>query len=183
MPSIHPHTNLLTRLPRRRLLQLALLTVMLLALAAIAWAEGPWATYVNPRFGTTADYPADVFTELDEPPENGDGQGFRSEDGQAQLLIYGQHNVRRDSPQSYLEKYVDLAGVEVTLRQVTDRFYVVSGIRGSRVLYERCNFPLRTDGIVHCLGLSFPAKHRAKWDPIAARIANSLRSGSSTEAH
>jgi len=37
-------------------------------------AEERSATYTNPRFGTTADYPPDLFTVLDPPPENGDGQ-------------------------------------------------------------------------------------------------------------
>lgn len=169
-------------LPSRRLLQLALLTAMLLALAANARAEGNWATYVNPRFGTTADYPADVFSEPDEPSENGDGQGFRSEDGEARLVIYGQRNVRRDTPQSYLANYVDLAGVEITVRWVTDRLYVISGVRGDRMLYERCHFPTAAGGIIDCLGMSYPAKQRAKWEPIAARIGASLRSGRGSEA-
>jgi hypothetical protein len=32
-------------------------------------AKERWAIYSNPRFGTTADYPADLFTVLDPPPD------------------------------------------------------------------------------------------------------------------
>jgi len=46
----------------------------------VSVAKERWATYSNPRFGTTADYPADLFTVLDPPPENGDGQGFQTTD-------------------------------------------------------------------------------------------------------
>ncbi len=47
----------------RRLRVGFILTVVagLAALSAAVPAQGRWATYSNPRFGTTADYPADLF--------------------------------------------------------------------------------------------------------------------------
>lgn len=113
------------RHPRRRrsLLAAFFLAVLLSALgaAALAFAEdGPWATYRNARYGTTAEYPAHLFAVRDVPPANGDGQGFRTEDGRATLLIYGARNAENDTPASYLAKYVDLEGVAVSYRRVTD---------------------------------------------------------------
>ena len=85
-----------------------------------------WTAYTNPRFGTSADYPAGIFSERDPAPENGDGQSFHSRDNRARLSIYGTYNVEADTPQSYVDKYVDQQGV--TFRRVTKNFYVISGI-------------------------------------------------------
>jgi hypothetical protein len=39
-------------------------------------ASERWVTYSNPRFGTTVDYPADLFSVAEQPSENGDGAGL-----------------------------------------------------------------------------------------------------------
>lgn len=141
------------------------------------WAQERWATYANPRFGTTADYPADLFTLRDPPPENGDGQSFRTADGRARLSIYGAHNADGDTPQSYVDKYVDLQGAVVSLKRVTARFYVVSGTRERSIFYERCNFPSVADGIVDCLTVTYPPQEKTAWDPVVTRLSRSLRAG------
>jgi hypothetical protein len=149
----------------RRLVRLALITLALLAIAA----------YVSPRLGTTAEYPSDIFTEQDEPIDDGAAQGFRTDEGDAELLISGTPNVRQDTPQTYVEKYIDPSGVEVTQRLVTGSFYILAGTRGSHMLYERCNFPAAPDGTIRCIGVRYPASESAKWEPIVTRIGNSLR--------
>jgi hypothetical protein len=64
----------------------ALATLSLWSTAALAQQQ--WTT-LNPRFGAAADYPVDLFTVKDAPPENGDGQTFCTADGRAELSIYG----------------------------------------------------------------------------------------------
>lgn len=153
-----------------------------LGAAAIAHAQdGGWATYRNARYGTTAEYPANLFAVRDVPPANGDGQGFRTEDGRATLLIYGARNAENDTPASYLAKYVDLVGVAVSYRRVTDRFYAVSGMRGENIFYERCNFPAVPHGVIDCIGITYPADEKEAWDPIVARLGASLRAGRGIE--
>ncbi len=150
-------------------------------LSAAAHAQERWATYKNARFGTTADYPAHLFTLRDPPPENADGQGFRTADGRAQLLIYGAHNAEADTPQSYVEKYVDLEGAIVSLKRVTARFYVLSGTRDSNIFYDRCNFPAQREGVIDCLTITYPAADKAAWDATVTRLSRSLRSGRGIE--
>ena len=164
-----------------RPLQAAALLLALVGAAPAHAEDGPWATYRNARFGTTADYPAYLFTVRDVPPANGDGQGFRTEDGRATLLIYGARNAESETPASYLAKYVDLGGVTVSYRRVTDRFYVVSGTRGENVFYERCNFAPVPQGVIDCIGITYPAEDKATWDPIVARLGASLRAGRGIE--
>jgi hypothetical protein len=145
------------------------------ALAQAAAGEKPWATSSNPRFGTTADYPADVFTAQDPPPENGDGTTFRTADGRAQLAIYGAYNVDNDTPASYLAKYEELSSA--AYKRVTTEFYAVSGTTGADIYYDRCNFPPHNDDILNCIHVVYPARERAFFDPIVTRISKSLRSG------
>src|SRR5262249_58784687 len=77
------------------------LVIGLLAFSGTAPAKEHWATYLNPRFGAAADYPADLFTVKDAPPENGDGQTFHTADGRAELAIYGGYHIRCEPPEAY----------------------------------------------------------------------------------
>jgi len=134
-------------------------------------AEERWETYSNPRFGTTADYPADLFTVLDPPPENGDGQGFQTTDGRAHLLIYGAWNAEDDTPKSYFDK----KGTSVTYKHITEHFFVASGMREGKVFYDRCNFSAHPDAAIHCFSISYPEQEKTEWDSIVFRLSRSLR--------
>ena len=143
-----------------------------------AGGEG-WTVYKNARFGTTIDYPAGIFTVRDRPPENGDGQTFRSADGRAQLLVYGTHNAENDTPKSYVDKYID--GKGISFRRVTANFFAVSGVSDGAIFYQRCNFPLPGGDIVECFKVSYPASEKAAWNGIVGRLSRSLRAGQAVE--
>ncbi len=152
-----------------------LFLVLLLALAPAASAQTRWTTYANARFGTTADYPADLFSRRDPEPENGDGVRLHSADGRATLTIFGHYNAGNDTPASYYETVVDKTGV--TYKHVTRASYVASGQRGGDIFYERCNFRRGDRATVDCFELTYPAQEKKTWDPIVARISRSLRAG------
>ena len=138
-------------------------------------SQEQWATYHDARYGTTADYPADVFTVRARPPPDGDGQIFHTADGHARLMIYGMRNFDEDSPSSYVQKYFNKP--EVTYKRTKWPFFVVSGVRDGEIFYSRCNFPIIINSIIDCIELRYPAKDKAKWDAIVTRISNSLRAG------
>ncbi len=146
--------------------------------ATAATPEG-WTAYMNPRFGTTIDYPAGILNQRDRAPANGDGQTFRSADGRATLAIYGMHNVMGDTPKSYVDKFVDPKGV--SFRRVTANFFAVSGISDGVIFYQRCNFPSPGGDIVDCFRVSYPAAQKAAWNPIVGRLSQSLRAGQGIE--
>ena len=147
----------------------------LLALAPAASAQTRWATYANARFGTTADYPADLFSRRDPEPENGDGVRLSTTDGRATLAIFGHYNVENDTPARYYETTVDKTGV--TYKHITRRSYVASGQRGGGIFYERCNFRPGDRATVDCFALTYPEGEKKTWDAIVARISKSLRAG------
>lgn len=161
------------------LFRLVLLFTIGVCTAASVAAQEQWATYSNARFGTTADYPVSLLSLRDLTPDNGDGQVFHTEDRRARLTIWGARNAEGDSAQSYLGKY----GTQdaVSYRRVTARYYVVSGTRESDIFYERCNFSAKPDGIIDCLNVTYPAQDKAAWDPIVARLSESLRGGRGVE--
>lgn len=157
------------------MLRTLLALLALLALAPAASAQTRWATYANARFGTTADYPADLFTRRDPEPENGDGVRLHTADGRATLIIYGHYNSENDTPARYFDRIVDKTGV--TYRHVTRTSYVASGRRGADIFYERCNFRRGDRATVDCFELTYPANEKKRWDAIVARISKSLRTG------
>jgi hypothetical protein len=141
----------------------------------VAMAQSRWETYVNARFGTRADYPADLFTRRDPPPENGDGRRFLTTDGRARLAIWGGYNVENDTPASYFERLFEKEGV--TYRQITKTYYVASGRRGANIFYERCNFRKGDMATIDCFEITYPAAEKKAWDAVVARISKSLRGG------
>ncbi len=138
-----------------------------------------WATYHDARYGTTADYPADLFTVLAWRPLGESGQIFRTADGSAQLVIYGKPNFEEDSPSYYVEKHFNNS--DVTYKNTKWPSFIVSGVRKGEIFYNRCNFKIIINGILDCMEMRYPAKDKAMWEPIVTRISNSLRAGKGTE--
>jgi hypothetical protein len=157
------------------MLRALLALIALLALAPAASAQMRWVTYANARFGTTADYPADLFSRRDPEPENGDGVRLHSADGRATLAIYGHYNSENDTPAGYFDRIVDKTGVAYS--HITRTSYVASGRRGDVIFYERCNFRRGDRATVDCVELTYPANDKKRWDAIVARIGKSLRAG------
>ena len=155
----------------------ALLWLIALGAVASAAAQQRWTTYADPRFGTTIDYPADLFVQRDPPPDNGDGQAFRSRDGRARLAVWGAYNVDGESPQDYVEQYVKPDG-GITYRQVTARYFAVSGLRKGDIFYQRCNFAAAPGDVIDCFEVTYPPADKAAMDAVVARLSRSLRSGS-----
>jgi hypothetical protein len=131
-------------------------------------------TYVNPRFGTTLDVPAEVFSQPQPPPDNGDGQRWRAPD-RAELAVFGSYNALEQAPADFFAELVASRKqlTKLTYSRVEDRWGVVSGFAGQEVYYEKYLFGAG-DEIIHGLILRYPAALKAKYDPLVGPIANSL---------
>jgi hypothetical protein len=140
-------------------------------MSAAALAEERWSTYGNARFGVFVDYPASLFTVENAPPDNGDGQSFRTADGQAELAVWGSYNIDNETPEAYLHDKVDLSGA--SYKKAGRDFYAISGTRDQSIFYQRCNFP--KGDVIACFNISYPEADKAKWDEIVKRIGQSLR--------
>lgn len=78
----------------------AVCLVQAFALPAPA-AKDEWASYVNARFGYSAEYP-DIFTIMEEP-ENGDGVWLKTGDGKYALTLSGGFNVLGEDGEGRLQ--------------------------------------------------------------------------------
>jgi uncharacterized protein YraI len=147
--------------------------------AALPAASG-WTFYDNPRFGTRIAYPANLFAPLP-PPENGDGLGFRSIDGAAKFIVFGQFNVLEKTVEEMLAD--DLASgqyEQVTYQRKAANWYVLSGYRQGNVFYRKVIVPAGTD-ILHAFEIDYPPRHKSVYDTITARMAKSLSAPTDTD--
>jgi len=147
------------------------------AIASLIGAAGAddWLTYHNDRYGTTIDYP-DIF-KPQPPPDSNDGREFKSADS-ADFNVSASYNALNfDVPRyaSFIVKHLD-PGAVVTYQARGANWFVISGTRGADIFYERhvlSHGAQMTEDFV----ISYPTSLRAVYDPIAARMAKSFRSG------
>jgi hypothetical protein len=141
------------------------------ALMVPAGAE-TWKKYLNGRYGTFVEYPADRFRALPEP-ENGDGLSFEGKDG-SNLVVSGGYNVENFTPATYekfLRTFSERDFGNVTYKMVGEQSLVLSGLRGDRVFYEKYLF---AGDLIHSLVITYPRSAKAEYDAIVTRMARSL---------
>src|SRR5215470_11434418 len=156
----------------------ALGAIALLALAAAATAEPQYRTYANPRFGTTADVPANW--KADPPPANGDGLRFRSPDQRASLTVSGSLNIY-DTVEEAMKAYEEPdEGEKITYRHREPRALVVSGTRGDTIFYAK-HILSCGDQIWNSVHLEYPLAEKAAYDALVTQVAQSLRPGRSAQ--
>jgi len=160
---------------RRTLLSAAIVALPASVAAQEASAQENWATYRNPRFGTTIEYPPRFRP--GRPPDNNDGLSFTAADG-ATLSVWGSLNIMEHDIaglEKFLRESLD-AGERITYRAAGRNWLVLSGTRGERVFYRRHALSHRNE-IANGFEISYPGSLATRYDPIVARISKSLRSG------
>lgn len=161
-----------------RLLLLAAFAVAVVLCAEPSMGQsGPehWSTYSNDRYGTTIDYP-DRFV-AQPPPDADDGLKFKSNDG-AEFSIFAFYNTLDfDVPgfEVFTVEHLD-AGSVITYRASGSTWFVLSGTRGNDIFYERQMLSYRKE-MAEGFVIVYPAKLKAIYAPIVARMAKSFRSG------
>src|SRR5574341_1362650 len=121
-----------------------LFSVMLLAMAfgslvAKVSAQTGYRTYHNARFNYSISYPFKVLIPQGEAV-NGDGQKFLSQDGRAEMLVYGSHNSLDQTLREVYEQETSRAehpDRTVTYRVLRAGWFVVSGVENGRVFYQK----------------------------------------------
>jgi hypothetical protein len=149
-----------------------------LAVAANA-QNADWRTYVNARFGTSIDYPANLF-DPQPPEENGDGQRFKARDG-AEFTISAAYNVLQDTLQSLEQSLLHPEGGPDDVANVTDRLskanmLILSRGRGDQIYYDKFLFTKEQETIHH-LAIAYPAAKKDTYKPIVERMSESMAYG------
>jgi serine/threonine-protein kinase len=158
-----------------KLIGLAVVTALLLFRPAIAPG---WQTYVNERFGSTADVPAGWRAGT--PPENGDGLTFAAPDGQATIAIFGSLNVWDKLDEAFAAHETAETGETITYKHRDKRGTVVSGTKGDRIFYRKSILSCRGQ-VWNNVAIEYQAAEKQAFDAIVSHIAASLRSGKSAQ--
>ena len=132
-----------------------------------------WRTFEVPAFGTTVQYPADIFTPAGDP-EMGVGQRFERADGRAVLSIYARAN-KGETPRTYLRKHLRVERSKLDYVRIARSFFAISSERDGVVLYSRCNFSGGASGVIHCFDMKYLQEEKRSWDAVVTRISLSLR--------
>ena len=148
--------------------------VVLVAAAGGAVRAAEWQTYVNDRFGATADVPAGW--KAGEPPANDDGLSFTSPDGSASESVYGALAGIDSIAQDFAVYEEPNDGETITYRHRTKHWLVVSGTEGDRIFYRKWLLACR-DQVWAGASLEYPASAKAQYDAIVEHVAKSLRQG------
>jgi len=128
-----------------------------------------WETYNIPETGTSVDIPSSIFTEHVGRPPQGEGARFQSADGRAELTIQAAAIGSNVSPAAFLAR--QHPPEQIQYKRITPRFFAVSGYKGDKVWYDRCNFSGR---LVHCVLINYPAEEEHAWDEVVTRMSLSL---------
>jgi hypothetical protein len=131
-----------------------------------------WATYRNARFGTEVQYPAYLFSLVQESA-NGDGATFQSANGELKFIVFGQYNYDGFNIRGLAER--DAASDrfdEVTYRKTGKDWYVLSGYIGGDIFYRRA--VLDPNGVVHVLEITYPRSEKEQMDVVVTQMANTL---------
>lgn len=137
-------------------------------------AKDGWQTYRNPRFGMTLPVPPGMTAQR--PPDNGDGQAFRSADGKAELLTWGSFNIDGigDVAKRFESALIE-PGRTITYKRKTEKWFVISGTRkDGTAFYERYDADKK-----YCAGwlVTYPAAEEKTYTPLIERIAKSYDAG------
>lgn len=160
----------------RNLISLILAIAAMVAVNAQA-QDFNWRTYVNERFGSKIEYPANIFNP-EPPPDNGDGRRFKSRDG-AEFTISGGYNVIPETLQS-LEtslRHPDPGSADefanVTFRLSRGNTLILSGYRGDKIYYDKFLFT-NDQQTIHHFAITYPAAAERTYDPIVEHMSKSM---------
>ncbi len=143
-----------------------------------------WTTYRSDGFDLTFDYPARVFTVVEEDPTtaleprivNRSGRTFSTEDGRATLQVGAFQNVDRLDAAGLRSRALktSYAEAKVDYDRSTSTWFVLSGRRADDMFYERVT--------VTCGGrridvwqMSYPVAERAFFDRVVEDMARKYR--------
>ena len=148
-------------------------TILLHGLALSAQAPQT-ETYLNQRFGFSVAYPKDLLAPQGEPT-NGDGQKFKAKTGKGELSVWSSHNALDQTIPEACQSYIK-PPFQPTYKVIKPTWYVFSGLDRGNVIYQK---GILQGGIFTTIRFEYPTSEKPTWDPLIAKIVNSLRPGKS----
>ncbi|WP_127521937.1 hypothetical protein [Mesorhizobium sp. Z1-4] len=158
---------------KARLLLFSMLWFLASLSLSSACARADELVYKNSRFGTEMWIPTELFTTIGATPFNGDGITLENGNG-AELRIFGSHLVLADNAQEMLAIHVEWReedGDTVTYARAGRDWFVISGLEGGSIFYERHEI---VDQIVHSATLLYPKEDKHNFAALVETLADRL---------
>lgn len=162
------------------------ITICAVAFASAAVAAprrfNEWASIHHAKRGFAIAYPTEVFAPV--AGDSDDGRILASRDGKAKLLVGAFENEARFSLQAYrdyllTESYPD---AQLDYERTNARWFVISGIRGDTMFYERVTFTCGGQ-LVNSWVMLYPVVERALYDRVVEAVARTYTAGSGASGH
>ena len=127
-----------------------------------------WTYYFNDRYGTSIEYPVDIFVPQPAPTSN-DGRRFVSRDGQASFYVFAQYNALQESLAALFDADRSRAGEQVTYQTSGSNWFVVSGYRDTDIFYRKTT--ISADDLLQVFEIAYAQTLGDAFAPIVERMA------------
>lgn len=136
-----------------------------------------WATYVDPYFGATIDYPADLLN-LEPSYAEGAGRRFASSDGAMVLSVWGATATGSLSVTEAMATDLYRSGFETVTNQMADvEGYTIGGRHGAREFLKRVRWSEPNGKVVETACITWPTDRDSEFRLLAEKIVATLRDG------
>jgi hypothetical protein len=147
-----------------------LLTIATVQALGVSAGDNVYKSYANARFNYSISYPANLLIPQGEA-ENGDGQTFRSQDGHAEMRVWGQNNVNSETLRASFTRTVNEWGKGVNYEVIKGDWFVVTARVNGKIHYQKT---MLRRGVFKTFLIEYDATHRATYDSVTARISKSF---------
>lgn len=142
-----------------------------------------WATIQNKRFGFQIAYPANIFFPAPTPSGN-DGRVLKSADGQAKLLVATFENAENLTLDGYRQFLLSdiYAGTNLDYTPQKQRWFVLSGTRGSETFYERVTFSCGGK-LINSWAMLYPTSQKRLYDRVVEAVSKTYTAGAGADGN
>jgi hypothetical protein len=136
-----------------------------------------YRTYTNNRYGFRIEYPLTFIPQP--PPDNGDGQDLKSQDGKATLAVSGENDAGLTLKDAFERSIKSVRG-QLGYNKMGAGWFVVTWTDGSSVGYTKEFVGSRSQ---NSFTITFPVQQKSQYDSIVTAIEKSFRPGDLDNSH
>jgi hypothetical protein len=157
-------------------------------ISAPTWAASndlsDWATIHNKRFGFAIAYPSNILFPIDTPSGMTDGRVLQSADGKAKLLVATFENAEKLSLDGYRDFLLSdiYANTKIDYAPQKQRWFVLSGERGSDTFYERVTFSCG-GRLINSWAMLYPTAQKKLYDRVVQAVAKTYMAGAGADGN
>ena len=132
--------------------------------------------YTNVRYQCSIMYPNNLTIISD--PDNGDGRGFKSVNGEAELSVYCSNNISNDTVNSMYSTAINDSNP--SYKKQSGNWYVISYTEGDKVVYQKT---VVGKGSMDTFVFKYPINQKDKYSKVVEELNKSFKTYALDEGH